>query len=424
MKNINTSFDLSNHFLDYFVFFSKKIWVPKDILDKIIWLQNTSTHTPNENLWDNWLRTFWQVVDIYNEADHKKYWVQKIEDMQKIFFSIWINFITWYLNYLGDSLLKLKEFPMNIFMSEKLIALEEEITEVFSILEEEKGHTHWRWFKEYLDTFSSRIDALTSEVKIFQNRSKNPNRNIDQELKNVKDDAWRKFLHSGDLSLEAIYSIQRNLKEEFPLSHTTKDIISSIQKNTTQVVPGIQALDLENKEILKALKAVQDKEADRANEFNLQLRNDLHTKFWAAANDELFYNSLWEMLSQKEDSDIVSLHIVWYEKFDIISFEKLPNSHHYKMQIEFQPIDSSETKIAVLYWDPEKIVAGQQARVGITQPDGSVKIHLLNINRIDNSWIRIKKETAYQKQRPAGFFSKTKNFFTKTYQNFFSKKVV
>ncbi len=424
MKNINYSFYFFNHFLGYFLLCRKKIWVPKDILDKIISLQNTSARTPNENLWDNWLGAFWQIVDIYNESDHKKYWVQKIEEMQKIFFSIWINFINGYLNYLHKSLEKIKEFPMNAFMLDDILGLEEEITEVLSILEEEKGCTDWKWLKEYIDTFSTRIDILRGEVIAFQNRSKNPNRNINQELKNVKDDAWRKFLHSGDLSLESIYNIQRNLKGEFPLSHTTKDIISSIQKNTTQVVPGIQALDLENKEILKALKAVQDKEADRANEFNLQLRNDLHTKFWAAANDELFYNSLWEMLSQKEDSDIVSLHIVWYEKFDIISFEKLPNSHHYKMQIEFQPIDSSETKIAVLYWDPEKIVAGQQARVGITQLDGSVKIHLLNINKIDNSWIRIKKETAYQKQKSAGFFSKTKNFFTKTYENFFSKKVV
>lgn len=428
MKNINTSFDLSNNFLDYFVFFCKKIGISQNILDEIERLQKASLGTPKENLWEKWLGLFWKVVDVYKQEDHKKYGVHKIEDMQKVFFSVGTNFISGYVHYLQDSLSCLKKSPMNIYTSEKILDLEEEITEILSILEEENIHTDWKGLREYVDTLPPRIDAITLEIKMFQNRSKNTSKNIDQELKELKNQAWKNFLHSGNISLESLYNIQRNLQPDFSLSHTTKDIIESIQAHTTQIVPGIEALDLENKEILKALRAVQEKQADRANEFTLQLRNDLHTKFWEAVNDELFYNSLGDVISQKDDTDTISLHIVWYEKFDIISYEKLPHSHHYKMKVEFQSIDSDESKIAVLYGDPEKIIAWQQARVGITQMDGSVKIHLLNINRIQNAWIRIKKEMAYQKEnissKKPGIFSKTKQFFTKTYHNIFSKKVV
>lgn len=58
MKNINTSFDLSNNFLDYFVFFCKKIGISQNILDEIERLQKASLGTPKENLWEKWLGVF------------------------------------------------------------------------------------------------------------------------------------------------------------------------------------------------------------------------------------------------------------------------------------------------------------------------------------------------------------------------------
>lgn len=413
--------------MDYFLFFCKKIWISQDVLDEISSLQKANFSVSKENIWERWLWVFWKIVDVYDEESYEKYWIEKREDMQKMFFTIGVNFIKWYVYYLQDSLNYVKKSPMNIYTSEKVLDLEEEISEVLTILDEQNIYTDWKWLRQYVDTLPSRIDDITGEVSKFHTRNEEKSKNIQKDLQEVKNKAWKNFIHSWNISLESIYSIQQKLQSEFSLSHTTKDIITSIQANTTQIVPGIQVLDLENREILKALKAVQDREADIANEFTLQLRNDLHTKFWEAVNDELYYNSLSDIFFQKDTFDIVSLHIVWYEKFDIISHEKLPNSHHCKMKVEFQSIGSKETKIAVLYWDPEKIIAWQQARVGITQADGSIKLQFLNINKIHNSWTRIKKETSnqgYSQERKKWFFSKTKGFLTNTYNNFFSKKVV
>lgn len=426
MKSINYPHDISNNFLDYFVLLCQKIGVSKDLLGEVSSLKNAHTKDAH-NIWEKHFWLFSKIVDIYEQKNtNENYEMQKMEDLKKVFFNLWVNFIKWYMGYLHDSLNLVKQSPMNVYTSEKILDLEDEMQEIMSILQEQNIYTDWKWLKEYLDTLPTRIQEITAEVKAFHIKTQKwTSHNIDKHLEQMKMQAWLNFLHSWELSLESLYHVQRNLQPQFSLSTTTQDIMKSVQATTTQTVVWIWQLDLEDKEILKALKSVQDKQANTVSNFSLQLRNDLHLKFWEAKNDELFYTSLSDILQEANTNDMIALHIVGYEKFHIIWYEKLPNSHHYKLEVEYQMIWSEELHTTILYWDPEKIVAGQQAKVGILQPDKTVKIHFLNINKMSNVWVRIKKEQAYQKQEKQNwFFSHAKQILLNKYNRFFWKKVV
>ena len=76
-----------------------------------------------------------------------------------------------------------------------------------------------------------------------------------------------------------------------------------------------------------------------------------------------------------------------------IFFQKISWSHHIKLKVEVKGISSDREQVIEIFCNPEKLISGQQARIWILQKDWTTKIELLNINKIYNSWVRIKKET-------------------------------
>ena len=340
---------------------------------------------------NNSFRVFINILDKYTEINSNFEWkIGLAKDNEKALFTLWINSIKWYLNYLNDLLILLKNQSMKIENLEILLDLEEEVNEVISKLDEWNIFLDWKWLKKHIDSLQSRVSWLTNKVSLY-NSMKN-NIFIEKQSK-LRQDAWLKFINSWNIKNASIYKIYDNLSSEFSLDSTTNDLINWIKKSTNEIYPWIKSLDLTNPNILKAIKSAQLKEWDSANIFSTQLRHDLHKIYWEAVNDELYYNSLSDIINSKDTNDIISLNIVWYDKFDIISFQKISWSHHIKLKVEVKGISSDREQVIEIFCNPEKLISGQQARIWILQKDWTTKIELLNINKIYNSWVRIKKET-------------------------------
>lgn len=422
--NYNSSYN-SKNYLDYLINFCEKLWLNTSIIQKI--KQNKAAH--NQNSWKELFWAFSKMAVVYEEtiSKDKSYSVSNKETIQKTFFLLWINFIIWYLNYIRELLDSLKSSKMNIYTSEKILNLEEEIEELMFIIQEENPITNWTSMREYIDDFQWRIDDISNEIKWFNNKNKdfNKNKKIDQRARFLRIKAWSKFINSWNISNQDIYKIQKDLSPEDDITTTTKDVVNSIILDTKVDKPWLKALDLKDAQILKAIKSVQDREQDNANNFSIQLRSDLHLKYGEAKNDELYYNSLEDILKDKQESEVIWLNIVWYDFFHVINTQKLPNWKYSKIKIEFKQLDSNETKTMHIYWDTQKMISWQQAKIWIIQPDNSVKISFLNINNITNIWTKIKQEYKNQdikKEIKPWFISKTKQFLTDKYNNFFSKK--
>lgn len=340
---------------------------------------------------NNSFRVFINILDKYTEINSNFEWnISLVKDNQKAFFTLWINSIKGYLNYLNDLLILLKNQSMKIENLETILDLEEEINEVISILNDWNLFLDWKWLKKHIDSLQSRVSWISNEVSSY-NSIKNTIY-LEKQSK-LRQDAWLKFINSWNVKNASIYRIQNNLSPEFSLNSTTNDYIEWIKKSTNEIYPWIKSLDLRNPNILKAIKSAQLKESDWVNNFSAQLRHDLHKVFWEAVNDELYYNSLSDTLNSKDINDIVSLNIVWYDKFDIVSFQKISWSNHFKLKVEIKGISSDKEQVIEIFCNPEKVISGQQARIWILQKDWTTKIELLNINKISNSWVRIKKET-------------------------------
>jgi len=86
---------------------------------------------------NNSFRVFINILDKYTEINSNFEWkIGLAKDNEKALFTLWINSIKWYLNYLNDLLILLKNQSMKIENLEILLDLEEEVNEVISILDE------------------------------------------------------------------------------------------------------------------------------------------------------------------------------------------------------------------------------------------------------------------------------------------------
>ncbi|MDD3144773.1 MAG: hypothetical protein PHV23_01535 [Candidatus Gracilibacteria bacterium] len=365
---------------------------------------------------NNSFRVFINILDKYTEINSNfEGNISLVKDNQKAFFTLGINSIKGYLNYLNDLLILLKNQSMKIENLETILDLEEEINEVISILNDGNLFLDWKGLKKHIDSLQSRVSGISNEVSSY-NSIKNTIY-LEKQSK-LRQDAWLKFINSGNVKNASIYRIQNNLSPEFSLNSTTNDYIEGIKKSTNEIYPGIKSLDLRNPNILKAIKSAQLKESDGVNNFSAQLRHDLHKVFGEAVNDELYYNSLSDTLNSKDINDIVSLNIVGYDKFDIVSFQKISGSNHFKLKVEIKGISSDKEQVIEIFCNPEKVISGQQARIGILQKDGTTKIELLNINKISNSGVRIKKETLNTPKKSSGLWGSLKKGFS----SIFSRK--
>lgn len=399
----------SNWFIKYFLFFCKKVDAPKDLYDKI--------ESLNESNWDdNWpsfFSIFLWILDQHNQdLNWKNTKLDTTKNYENSLFFLWLNLIKWYLNYLNTSLDFLKSQPMKISTSEIILDLEDEINEVISILEEESVNNDWIWLRNHIDLLQSRLSKISLEINSYNQRKKDV-------VSITRQRAWEAFISSWKVKNQDIYSIQRKL--DLPLSETTKDLVWWIKLNFNNVV-WIDSLNLNDKKVLTAIKSVQEREKDKATDFSIYLRNDLHKKFWAAANEEVFYTSFLDIDSSKDESDIISLDIVWYDTFNIISHQSINWSNKSKFKIQYKLLWNDKLIETELYCDPSKLVSWQQSRVWIIQDNWTIKIELLNINKIYNSWVLIKRDIKKSEEKQ-WFFAKTKNFISNKISSFLNKKV-
>jgi len=398
----------SNWFIKYFLFFCKKVGAPKDLYDKI--------ESLNESNWDdNWpsfFSIFLWILDQHNQdLNWKNTKLDTTKNYESSLFFLWLNLIKWYLNYLNTSLDFLKNQPMKISTSEAILDLEDEISEVILILEEDNLNNDWIWLRNHIDLLQSRLKKLSFEVSIY-NQRKNDVVSLNRQK------AWEVLINSWTAKNQDIYTIQKKL--DLPLNETTKDLVSWI-KSKFNNISWLNSLDLKDTRILTAIKSVQEREKDKATDFSVYLRDDLHKKFWAAANDEVFYTSFLDLYSTKDESDIISLNIAWYDTFDILSYSKIEWSSKFKFKFQYKLSWSDNLIKSEFYWDPSKLISWQQSRIWIIQDNWTVKIQLLNINKIYNSWVLIKNESKKSEEKQ-WFFSRTKNFIWSKINSFFSKK--
>ena len=399
----------SNWFIKYFLFFCKKVGAPKDLYDKI--------ESLNESNWDyNWpsfFSIFLWILDQHNQdLNWKNTKLDTTKNYENSLYFLWLNLIKWYLNYLNTSLDFLKNQPMKISTSEIILDLEDEINEVISILEEENANNDWIWLRNHIDLLQSRLSKISLEINSYNQRKKDV-------VSITRQRAWEAFISSWKVKNQDIYFIQKKL--DLPLSETTKDLVLWVKSNFNNVV-WIDSLNLNDKKVLSAIKSVQAREKDKATDFSIYLRNDLHKKFWAAANDELFYTSFLDIDSSKDESDIISLDIVWYDTFNIISHQSINWSNKSKFKIQYKLLWNDKLIETELYCDPSKLVSWQQSRVWLIQDNWTIKIELLNINKIYNSWVLIKRDIKKSEEKQ-WFFAKTKNFISNKISSFLNKKV-
>ena len=126
--------------------------------------------------------------------------------------------------------------------------------------------------------------------------------------------------------------------------------------------------------------------------------------------------------SSKDESDIISLDIVWYDTFNIISHQSINWSNKSKFKIQYKLLWNDKLIETELYCDPSKLVSWQQSRVWLIQDNWTIKIELLNINKIYNSWVLIKRDIKKSEEKQ-WFFAKTKNFISNKISSFLNKKV-
>lgn len=325
---------------------------------------------------------------------------------------LWVNLIQWYISYLKKQLDFLKENPMNIKISEKIIDLEDEMDEISIILDEKIPNTDWKWLREHITYLQKSIWDIKQEI-IWN--SKTTHIDTEEIQYNTRIYAWKALLDSW-VSNNTIYKIQKNLHPDFSYDELTKDLIKSI-KNTTHISLWFKNIDTTNPKIQKAIASIQAKEWSQASEFSLELRNDLHKKYGEAKNDELYYNNLWDLLKKKKESEIIQLHIVGFKEFKIISHKKWIWEKYTHIKIESLKIWSQHKEIYQIICNPNDIRAWHQARVAREEKNGITKIELLNINKIEI--IENKEEKTSEK---TWFWKHTKNYVQNSWNNLFSKK--
>lgn len=408
------NFSKTNWFIKYFLYFCKKVDVPKDLYNQIESLKDFEKSWLNSwiNIWSNFFSVFLLILEdnnknlnLYNTK------LDLLKNNEISLFLLWLNLIKWYLNYLNEILNSIKKQPMEIGTFESILDLEEEINKIILKLDEQSIKTNWTWLKNHIDSLHLRLTKLSLEVNQYNERK-------NSIVLKTRQKAWSALINSWKVKNQDIYSLQNKLN--LPLSLTTNDIVSWV-KSKFNNFPWIESLDLKDPKILTAIKAVQEREKDNASDFSICLRNDLHKKFWSAANDRYFYNSFLNVYSEKAKNDVTSLNITWYDTFNIISYEPINWSDNAKFKIQCKLLWSDRLSETEIYCDPSKLVSWQQARVWILQPNRTIKIELLNINKIYNSWTLIKKEEKVVEQKQ-WFFGKAKNFISNKISNFLNRK--
>ncbi|MBW7954828.1 hypothetical protein H3C61_03370 [Candidatus Gracilibacteria bacterium] len=412
-------------YTDYFKYFCQKLGL------------NFGQAIMGEERIDSWkdlFSIFSGIIKTYNYKQklNKENFLENKGKFENTLFLVGTNFIVGYIKYIKDSLNILKESKMNIYTSEKILDLDEELDELLIIIQEKNLINDWKGVRDYIDTFQERLDEIHLEVQKFNKESKQYQKEKEiQELKekSIKDlkiKSWNKLLSNKNLSNQQLYQIQQHLLPENSLKDTTKDIIDNIGTKTKGVIYGINKLNLEDNRILNAIKSVQDREKDNFNNFSRQLRNDLHLKYGKASNDELYFNSLKEVVEESNEGDLISLNIIGYEYFNIEGIKKLENSKYHKRKVEFKKLGEDKVNNIDLILDTSKVIAGQQAKVGIAFGNKISKIEFLNINKITNIGVKIKKEEKKPNFKNTSdfknnIFRKTKNYFINKYNNIFKK---
>lgn len=394
-------------FIKYFLYFCKKVNAPKELYDKI-----ESLNSWDKNSWAEIFKVFLSILDRHNSKinlDNTK--LDTTKNYENSLFLLWLNLIKWYTNYLNDSLSILKEKPMKIDTSETILDLEEEINEVILILEEDSINNDWIWLRNHIDHLQSRLSNLSLEVSTYNNRKV-------EVMSSVRQKAWLAYIDSGLKNMD-LYSTQSKL--DIPLSVTTTDIVSWV-KSRFKDVWWLDVLNLKDTKVLKAINSIQNKHSDVATDFSLCLRYDLHKKFSDAANDDNFFSKFLDIYHDKESDDVVWLNITWYDLFNIISYEKLNWTNKAKFKFQYKTLWSDKINYSYFYADPSSLISWQQARIWILQSDNSVKIELININNIYNSWVIIKNESENKPQENKSIFSKAKSYIKDRFSNLFSKK--
>lgn len=424
INKINIS-PVKSLYTDYFKYFCQKLWL--NFWQSIMWEERIDS-------WKDLFSIFSGIIKTYNYKQklNKKKILENKGKFENTLFLVWTNFIVWYIKYIKDSLNILKESKMNIYTSEKILDLDEELDELLIIIQEKNLINDWKWVRDYIDTFQERLDEIHLEVQEFNKESRQYQKEKEikeikeKSIKDLKIKSWNKLLSNKNLSNQQLYQIQQHLLPENSLKDTTKDIIDNIWTKTQEVISWINKLNLEDNRVLNAIKSVQDREKDNFNSFSWQLRNDLHLKYWKASNDELYYNSLKEVIEESNEGDLISLNIVWYEYFNIESIKILENSKYHKRKVEFKKLWEDKIDNIDLILDTSKVIAWQQAKVWIAFWNKISKIEFLNINKITNIWVKIKREGENTNLKntsnfKSNIFRKTKNYFINKYNNIFLK---
>jgi hypothetical protein len=313
--------------------------------------------------------------------------IMGLEQMEKAQFSLGVNFVRWFLNYLRDSAVVLMHDGTQVKNIDHIMRLEEiksDIGVLRDILDEWRVQS-WKEFREYLDIMRDKVHIIKQEIAKFNagfqfKKASNDEEEIsprmpeDSSLKsNVVDfvkrkEAWQNLGFSSSWEFvssqkkqEALREIRKNLTN----SENGKEIEISINQDimaaNDEHYPDAEISDDMILRALRSAKLRKDGGMLQSIKNNLVKRAIAKSEKWDSLSTERSIY-LADHIQNATVSNPIRIKTAEYEQFDITHAERMEfewaREPYYKVNVMIKTRESTESKIESLLIHGDRFVVG------------------------------------------------------------------
>ncbi len=363
------------------------------------------------------------------------------------------NAIEWYLAGIQTELRWLQwSGPIKIDDAGEIADVSDEIVMAKNTLMRAHPKTDWQSFRSWIDDIQARAAGIVKNVENTRSKvlakeainiakaiSSAEVKSVAENMEQVRKEAWRiyfekwneewKVLRYGNIEKMIANIVEEKLRNGGISYDAVRHTIKTVVKDKSQSIGGLGLLNLQDTETQKVLAHIQKEQEDKETLFSRELRDDLHETYGTvAANGEIMYNTLTETFETAGKWDPIDLHIMGFDEFRVMTHKKnAEGSSFHTLVVRTKKLGSSKIEMQTIICNPDELRAGALASVGILQSNGTTKIELLNVNRIQKAQIIIpvltdRVEDPVKSLKPQSVWDKAKTSAKNTWNNWFSKK--
>ncbi len=303
--------------------------------------------------------------------------------IEKAQFTLWINFVKWFLNYLRENAVAVmhdESQVKHIFHIEKLDDIKSEIAILYDMIDD--WHiTDWREFRDYLDSLRERIHSIKGDVVSLNHELQSTQKATDsseqlnatwlKSSSNIIDfpkrkQAWQGLWFTSQWWFASKHTVQETRKKirEWLIEWAEWTEISwfvgaDIQAANDEFYPDNEMSDDMIQRALKSARLRKDWGILQSIENNLVKKAYSKMKQWGNREYSL---RLTDHVEHATPENPIRVRTLEYKQFDILKLDKVvyegAKDTYYKAQVRIQTPQMSEPVIENIIINAERFSVG------------------------------------------------------------------